>query len=222
MTKICVSLMVDRADHMLEAMLRAAALGADLLEWRLDVTRNPDVKGTIRQAPVPVIATVRSQEHGGRFQGSRAKQLDLLLQALEGGSAYVDWEFRSGETLPPELSSNRGQMILSYHNFWETPANGDLECLFNEMAATGAGVVKIITRAQKLEDNLTLLALIRHGRGKGLKVVAFCLGPLGRISRVACPLVGGAFTYAALEAGAQAAPGQFTLVEMRRILELLR
>jgi 3-dehydroquinate dehydratase len=53
-------------------------------------------------------------------------------------------------------------------------------------------------------------------------VVAFCLGPLGRISRLACLLMGGAFTYAALESGAEAAPGQLTLARMSQILELLK
>jgi 3-dehydroquinate dehydratase len=34
--------------------------------------------------------------------------------------------------------------------------------------------------------------------------------------------MGGAFTYAALESGAEAAPGQLTLAKMRQLLELLK
>ncbi|MFP3870579.1 MAG: type I 3-dehydroquinate dehydratase [Syntrophobacteria bacterium] len=47
------------------------------------------------------------------------------------------------------------------------------------------------------------------------------MGPLGRVSRIACPLVGGAFTFAALEGGAEAAPGQLTVAEMRHLLHVL-
>jgi 3-dehydroquinate dehydratase-1 len=73
-----------------------------------------------------------------------------------------------------------------------------------------------------VEDNISLLNLIGRGRNGGIGVVAFCLGPLGRISRLACLLLGGAFTYAALESGAEAAPGQLTLAKMRQLLELLK
>ena len=222
MTKICVSVMVERPDQVLETMTRARDMGANLLEWWLDVTREPEVASVLRQAPLPVIATVRSLDHGGHFDGSQEEQLRLLLRAAAGGSSYVDWEFRREEGLPDELASMRERVILSYHNFQETPPENILKSLFNEMAAIGSGAVKVVTLAQEMEDNISLLNLIGQGRKQGLEVVAFCLGSLGRISRVACLLVGGAFTYAALERGAEAAPGQFTLPEMHRLLEMLQ
>ena len=213
--------MVERSDHVLGAMIKARDEGADLLEWRLDVTSEPDVTGVLRQAPLPVIATVRSEEQGGRFVGSKREQLRLILQAAESGCSYLDWEFCPGQALPAELSNIRNRVILSYHDLQTTPVDEELMSLFEEMAVTGVEVVKIVTRAQKMEDNQTLLRLIGHGRRQGQQVVAFCLGTLGRISRVACLLVGGSFTYAALETGAEAAPGQLTLSEMRQVLEIL-
>jgi 3-dehydroquinate dehydratase type I len=222
LNKICVSVMVERPDQVLETMKRASDMGANLLEWRLDVTREPEVESVLHQAPLPVIATVRPSEHAGHFHGTKEEQLQLLLRAAAGGSSYVDWEFRREEDLPEDLASMREQVILSYHNFQETPPDNTLESLFSEMAAIKAGVVKVVTLARKMEDNLSLLNLIGQGRKQGIKVVAFCLGSLGRISRVACLLVGGAFTYAALERGAEAAPGQFTLPEMHRLLEMLQ
>ena len=214
--------MVEQADRVIEAMARARDLGANLLEWRLDVTRKPEVETVLRQAPLPVIATVRSPDQGGRFAGTKGEQLRLLLRAADAGSSYLDWEFQGGEDLPDELSGIREKVILSYHNLQETPANSILESLLNEMAAIRPGVLKVVTLAQKIEDNISMLNLIGQGRKQGLEVVAFCLGPLGRISRVACLLVGGAFTYAALESGAEAAPGQFTLPEMHRLLGMLQ
>ena len=214
--------MVEEPDRVLEAMNRARDMGADLLEWRLDVTHYPEVERVLRQSPLPVIATVRSIDQGGRFRGAREEQLRLLLQAATSGSSYVDWEFRPGEPLPEELFSVREQVILSYHNFQETPGLKKLQSLFDQMVAWRTGVVKVVTLATEVEDNISLLNLINRGRRKGQDVVAFCLGPLGRISRVACLLVGGAFTYAALEGGAEAAPGQLTLAKMRQLLELLK
>ena len=214
--------MVEQPERVLKAMFKAEEMGADLLEWRLDVTSDPDVEGVLRQAPLPVIATVRSVNQGGRFAGDNAERLRLILQAAESGCSYLDWEFRHDEGLPTELSHIRNQIILSYHNFQETPLDAKLRSLFQEMAAAGTEVVKVVTRAQKMEDNLTVLSLIGHGRRQDQKVVAFCLGPMGRISRVACLLVGGAFTYASLETGAEAAPGQLTVSEIRQTLDLLK
>jgi 3-dehydroquinate dehydratase type I len=203
-------------------MCRARDEGADLLEWRLDVTRDPEVETVLPQSPLPVIATVRSVEQGGHFSGTRQEQLRLLIRAATSGSSYVDWEFRPSEPLPDELSVMRERVILSYHDFEQTPAERELESLFDQMAASSTGVVKVVTLAQRMEDNISSLNLIGRGRNRGIEVVAFCLGPLGRISRLACLLMGGAFTYAALESGAEAAPGQLTLAKMRQLLELLK
>ncbi len=59
--------MVEAADQVPEKMYRARDEGADLLEWRLDVTRDPEVETVLPQSPLPVIATVRSVEQGGSF-----------------------------------------------------------------------------------------------------------------------------------------------------------
>jgi 3-dehydroquinate dehydratase-1 len=214
--------MVEAADRVLENMYRARDEGADLLEWRLDVTRDPDVETVLPQSPLPVIATVRSVEHGGNFSGTPQAQLRLLIRAATSGSSYLDWEFRPGEPLPDKLSVMRERVILSYHDFEQTPADRELESLFDQMASFNTGVVKVVTLAQRMEDNISMLNLIGRGRNRGIGVIAFCLGPLGRISRLACLLMGGAFTYAALERGVEAAPGQLTLAKMRQLLELLK
>jgi 3-dehydroquinate dehydratase type I len=214
--------MVEKADQVLETMNRARDGGADLLEWRLDVTRDPELEKVLLQSPLPIISTVRSIEQGGHFSGSRQEQLGLLVQAATFGSSYVDWEFHPGESLPDGLSAIREKVILSYHDYKKTPEERELETLFEQMAASSTGVVKMVTLAQRIEDNSSLLHLISRGRKRGMEVVAFCLGSLGRISRLACPLMGGAFTYAALESGAEAAPGQLTLARMRQLLELLK
>ena len=48
------------------------------------------------------------------------------------------------------------------------------------------------------------------------------MGQRGQISRILCPLVGGAFTYAAITEGAESAAGQFTVSQLRRIYEMMR
>jgi 3-dehydroquinate dehydratase len=53
------------------------------------------------------------------------------------------------------------------------------------------------------------------------ETICFCMGPVGRVSRVLSPLFGGAFTYAAVARGKEAASGQLTAPEMRQLYRLL-
>ncbi len=55
----------------------------------------------------------------------------------------------------------------------------------------------------------------------GVEMIAFCMGARGRISRVACPLLGGMFTFAALDKGQESASGQMTAKQMKIVLEAL-
>ena len=79
----------------------------------------------------------------------------------------------------------------------------------------GADICKVITSAQRLEDNLTHLKLIREF--PQAKIVSFAMGPLGFSSRVLSPLVGGEFTYASIKKGKESASGQITVRELSEI-----
>ena len=77
----------------------------------------------------------------------------------------------------------------------------------------------IVTRAQSPEDNLRVLGLIPQARKMDVKIIAFCMGPMGRISRIASLLFGGYLTFASLEEGEESAEGQIPVTEMKKMLE---
>jgi 3-dehydroquinate dehydratase type I len=54
------------------------------------------------------------------------------------------------------------------------------------------------------------------------KIVSFAMGPLGMLSRVLSPLVGGEFTYASVEPDRESAPGQLAVVDLRKIYDLIK
>ena len=87
------------------------------------------------------------------------------------------------------------------------------------MASEGAEVVKMVTLAKTPLDNLRTLALIPEARKGGVKLITFCMGPLGRLSRVASVLLGGYLTFAALEPGEASAAGQIPIREMKKMLQ---
>ena len=91
---------------------------------------------------------------------------------------------------------------------------------FEQELRAGADICKVVTTARSFGDNLTVLQLL--GAFPENRLVAFAMGPLGIESRVLAPLVGGDFTYASVDRGKEAAPGQITATELRRLYGMLK
>lgn len=219
---ICIPIMARNTSDAVSKMASASNV-CDLMEIRLDVMEVFDLKKIIDFASKPVIMTYRSRKEGGEGRAPYGDRMDYLREAVRLGADFVDVEY----TIPLEhrrsLFENRGRtkLLLSKHFRNGTPSREILTNLFRRMAATGTDLVKIVTRARVPEDNLTVLNLIPQAQRMGVDIVTFCMGPLGRMSRVVSPLLGGAFTFAALDRGQESAPGQFTVKEMKSMLEVL-
>ena len=81
-------------------------------------------------------------------------------------------------------------------------------------------VCKIVTTAKKIEDNLAVLNFVSAMSSKA-KLVCFCMGEQGKVSRLLSPMFGAFFTFASLEQGSETAAGQMTIQEMRATYDLL-
>jgi 3-dehydroquinate dehydratase type I len=100
-----------------------------------------------------------------------------------------------------------------------TPSREILRAKLESMSETGADALKIATLARTDEDNLRVLELIpMAGKRFGIDLVAFCMGPAGRWSRVVSVLLGSPWTYAQFEGRLATAPGQLTVPEMRELI----
>jgi 3-dehydroquinate dehydratase-1 len=53
-------------------------------------------------------------------------------------------------------------------------------------------------------------------------LLAIAMGKIGRISRIAAPVLGAPFMYAAVTFGSETALGQFDLRKMKQIAELMK
>src|SRR4051794_7457775 len=135
---------------------RDAVADADLIELRLDTVSDPDVAGALAGRTRPVIVTCRAAWEGGSFRGSEDERRRLLEQALEQGAEFVDieWQARFDDL----IERARGQrIVLSFHDFQQMPC--DLVNRLRAMRSTGAGVVKIAGKANRLTDCLPLKAI---------------------------------------------------------------
>jgi len=219
---ICIPIMARDTSEALRRMEEAGPL-ADLMEIRLDVMDSFDLEEIIQAASRPLIITYRSKKEGGEGAADYATRIRFLRTAIELGVDFVDVEYTLPLEVRKEIFQHRQstRLIISSHLRYKTPTSEKLEELFRNMAATGADVVKIISTAKQVEDNLKVLALIPPAQKLGIEIIAFCMGPLGRISRVATILLGGYLTFASLETGQESAAGQIPVKDIKKILEML-
>ena len=218
----CIPIIAKNTDEALKKIGIANTL-ADILEIRLDVMEIFDLKEIIRSISKPVIVTYRSKKEGGNGAADYETRIHYLLQAIEVGADFVDVEF----SLPLEFRQklfhvqSSSRLIISNHLSSGTPSRGELENIFRKMAATGADIVKIITHARTAEDNLRILGLIPFAQNLSVKIIAFAMGRIGRISRIATLLMGGYMTFASLEEGQESASGQIPVSEMKKIQAII-
>jgi 3-dehydroquinate dehydratase type I len=92
--------------------------------------------------------------------------------------------------------------------------------ILKQEISCGAAVCKIVTTAKKIEDNLTVLDFISAMPSR-VKLVCFCMGENGKVSRLLSPMFGAFFTFASLERGNETASGQISIQDMRIAYNLL-
>ncbi len=191
----------------------------ELFEVRIDLIGD-GWQELVKQLNKPWIACNRRAEEGGKWEGDEARRIDELLKAVKLGADIVDIELETRnleEAIP--LIKKRAKCLLSFHELEKTPSLDRMKGIVQRQLEAGADICKVITTAQRFEDNLTVLQLITEF--PKAKMVSFAMGPLGLASRILCPLVGGDFTYASIEKGKESAPGQLTVRDLIKIYEMV-
>jgi 3-dehydroquinate dehydratase/shikimate dehydrogenase len=185
---------------------RDAAVGADLVEVRLDGVDRPDAAGALEGRLRPVIVTCRPAWEGGAFQGSESERRQILHEAITAGAEFVDLEMRADFTQDlARLRRGRG-VVLSLH------ASGDhrpnVAETVSTLLSTGTEVVKLAYEAKSLMDTLPLYELARHPdfEHETHRRVVIAMGEPGTSTRVLAARLGNRWTYA----GEGIAPGQMT------------
>jgi 3-dehydroquinate dehydratase/shikimate dehydrogenase len=200
--------------------IESALVIADILELRLDLIVSPDLSALLASITLPVIVTNRSKHDGGQYKGLDEDRLQSLRDALKAGADYVDIEVSTPrEYLQPFLEEiEPTKIILSYHDFSHTPE--DFNPIYETMCEMPGEIIKIVTYARDLSDNLKMFELLKRAKSEKQKLIGLCMGDLGEISRILSPLFGGYLTFGSLETGQESAPGQIpakTLKDIYRI-----
>jgi 3-dehydroquinate dehydratase type I len=221
--KICISILPKNTKQALTLIGKAEKAGADLIEVRIDrMEESRTLKDLSKSTKRPLIATNKLTIEHGYFAGTENERLQTLLVAAKSGFQYVDIDIlgpKSSEAIA-KLKETNAKLIVSYHKFDGILNSSALECILNEEISSGADICKIVLTAKQIEDNLLILNFISIASAKA-KLVCFCMGEVGKISRLLSPAFGAYFTFAFLDGGKETAAGQLSIKDMRSAYKIL-
>lgn len=197
---------------------------ADLIEWRADFLPKDDI---LRVAPAvfekfvgrEVIFTIRTKNEGGHIELSDQEYVALIKEvAALYQPDFIDFEYYSHQAVFEEMLEFPN-LVLSYHNFEETPENY-ME-IMSELTSLSPAVVKIAVMPQTEQDVLDVMNYTRGFKTLNAEqsYATISMGKLGMLSRLAGALTGSFWTYASLDEAS--ASGQIALATLKKFLEVL-
>ena len=192
---------------------RSIQTAPDFFELRLDRLLSLQ-KSDIAKLKSPLIITARHPAEGGAAKLSRTERRDLLSKFLPH-AALIDIELCSLSALYEiwqEAGRKKVGRICSFHNFHRTPALARLQEQRKRAADAGADIFKIVTRADAIDDLITLLRVLRL-QSNAARLCVMATGKFGAISRVLFPECGSVLVYAPLNRAFH--DGQVTLERLR-------
>ncbi|MSR59205.1 MAG: type I 3-dehydroquinate dehydratase [Planctomycetaceae bacterium] len=185
-----------------------AAPQCELIEFRLDrLGKEPDLKEMMDGISKPILVSCRRKEDGGAWDGTEEERMLQLRTAIIAGPAYVELELDIADKVPRFGNTKRVVSITDV----ERPLK-DLEPIIDEAIAKKADVVKFVGQTPTLDAAWPLLASVTKKRS--IPVVGMGLGKPGIMFSLLAHKYGAPWTYAALERGMEAYPGQVTVTEL--------
>lgn len=208
---ICTSIANVSFEKAQEIVLKCQM--AEIRLDRLDFTKE-QIERVFSESKIPLIATYRPGEI------TEEDRLLALKNAINYGANYVDVEIESLPDFKKEIlktAKGRCEVIISYHNFKNTPVRYELESIVQQCFDQGADIAKLACQTNAKKEAARILGLYSHYEG----LVAIGMGDLGKITRVAAEVLGAPFTFASIDAKNSTAPGQLTAQELNSAYEIL-
>ncbi|CJI04160.1 type I 3-dehydroquinate dehydratase [Streptococcus pneumoniae] len=197
---------------------------ADIIEWRADFLPKEVI---LQVAPAifekfagrELVFTLRTRAEGGAIDLSPEEYVQLIKEVTKLYQPdYVDFEYFSYKDVFEEML-DFSNLILSYHNFQETPEN--MMEILSELTSLNPKVVKIAVMAHTEQDVLDLMNYTRGFKtlNPEQEYVTISMGKMGKLSRITSNVTGSGWSFASLDEAS--APGQISLASMKKIREIL-
>ncbi|HGQ0440207.1 TPA: type I 3-dehydroquinate dehydratase [Streptococcus pneumoniae] len=221
--KLIVSVM-PRSLEEAQALDATRYLDADIIEWRADYLPKEAI---LQVAPAifekfagrELVFTLRTRSEGGEIDLSPEEYIHLIKEVAQFYQPdYIDFEYYSYKDVFEEML-DFPNLVLSYHNFQETPEN-TMEIL-SELTILNPKLVKVAVMAHTEQDVLDLMNYTRGFKtlNPEQEYVTISMGKVGKISRITADVTGSSWSFASLDE--VSAPGQISLASMKKIREIL-
>lgn len=218
--KTCVTV-AEKTPNKIKQTLKIALRKSDYVEVRFDflkIEQIPEALEIIKKDMNKVVCTLRPKTEGGKFSGNENERIAIIKLIAEYSPFLLDVEFntmKKNQALRKYLKSTKTKLLISWHDFKKTPTATELKKKLDQMSKISSNV-KIVSTAKSTEDSTRMLELYNKKRINNL--ISFAMGDFGRISRVLCLYLGSPYTYVSL--GKAIAPGQFSVDEVNKIINL--
>ena len=219
--KIAVPIVATEQAAIIEQAKTVLAAQPDVIEWRIDFlasvldpeklkTAALDLRQTLGETPL--LTTFRTAKEGGNLAVDDETYFQIVRLVVENElTTAIDVELfhpKEGVMRIIKLAHDHGiKVIMSSHDFKQTPTDCEIYYRLHKMADLGADVAKIAVMPQNPADVLTLLS-------------AMAMGDLGKVTRIAGAVFGSALTFGTV--GTASAPGQLSIADLRQALANLR
>ena len=233
---VCTPLVGRTPDDLLAELAVVLPKQPDVLEWRVDyfdaIGDTPAVIAmarAIKQAAgnMPLLFTRRSTLEGGEQIALNEDQVIAMYTAVCESQSIdlIDYEMANDAAniarVRTTAKANQIKLVLSFHNFSDTPGLETLSDKFLTAEQLGADVAKVAVMPRDLDDVLTLLAATRAASKKlHIPLIALSMGPYGAMTRLFGWTFGSALTFAV--GASSSAPGQVPIEDLNTVLAILQ
>ena len=199
-------------------------IDADIIEWRADFLPKEAI---LQVAPAifekfagrELLFTLRTRAEGGEIDLDSAEYVQIIKDVAQlYQPEYIDFEYFSHKDVFEEML-DFPNLVLSYHNFQETPEN--MMEILSELTSLTPKVVKVSVMAHTEQDVLDLMNFTRGFKtlSPEQEYVTISMGKVGKVSRITSDVTGSSWSFASLDEAS--APGQISLSSMKKIREIL-
>ena len=233
MPKICVPMVGETLEEILEEAKAIALAPKDLVEWRGDCFSDicdftkvgvalREIRGILEDTPI--LFTFRTKKEGGQKEIAEEAYVELNKNVVKSGLVdFIDVEMLGIESCVKGLikfaHENKVLVVGSNHDFQKTPAEEEIVRRLCYMQELGADILKIAVMPENKQDVLRLLSATdnmvqNHARQP---VVTMSMAKTGMASRIMGEVFGSAITFGAM--GKTSAPGQVPVERLKEMLE---
>jgi len=231
---VCLPLVAKNTTELLSEAELLVSLQPDMLEWRIDgfaqvgnIEACLEAQKKLREVigDIPLVYTCRIDLEGGMAKIDQNTRQALIEAAMAaGGIDLVDIELCNEADFIAAIRSKATQcnvkLILSYHNFTETPDENFIIGKLEAQCKAKADIAKLAVMPKNYSDVLTLLNATNRARNTSVEVpiVTMSMGPEGQITRLAGGLFGSDITFAIGKNAS--APGQIPIAALREAMAI--